>query len=80
MSGINGPFQGRQCAEGGTRQDIIVSEEGIEEVPGPGTALTASWPANPDLVVPAIQKDFDVWAAPAGGLLESALAPVSLIS
>jgi hypothetical protein len=76
MSGINGPFQGRQRVEGFTRQGIIVVEEGGKEIPGPGTALAALWPAYPDLVIASIQKDFDVWAAPIGCFLESMLAPV----
>ena len=76
MRCINCPFHGGHCVEGFIRQGIIVCEEGGEEIPGPGAALAALWPAYPDPVIVSIQKNFDVWAAPAGCFLESALAPV----
>lgn len=76
MRGIDCPFHGGQCVEGGIRQGIILGEEGGEEVPGPGAALAALWPAYPDLVIASIQENFDVWTALASCILESALAPV----
>ena len=76
MSGINCPFHGRQCVEGFTRQAVIVYEEGGEKIPGPGTALAALRPAYPNLVIPLIQKNFDIWAALAGCFLESTLSLV----
>ena len=76
MGCINCPFHGGQCVEGFTRQAVIVCEEGGEKIPGPGTALAALRPAYPNLVIPSIQKNFDIWAALAGCFLESALAPV----
>ena len=75
MRCINCPFHGGQCVEGLICQGIIVCEEGGEEVPDPGTALAALWPAYPDLVIASIQINFDGWTALAGCFLESALAP-----
>ena len=59
MRCINGPFHGGQCVEGFICQGIIVCEEGDQEIPGPGAALVALWPAYPDLVIPSIQKNFN---------------------
>ena len=76
MRGLDCPFKGRQCIEGFTRQAVIVGEEWIENIPGPGTAPAALWPVYPDLLIPLIQKDFDGWTALGGCFLESTLASV----
>ena len=76
MSGIDCPFHGGQSVEGVIRQGITLGEEGDEEIPGPGSALAALWPAYTDLVITSIQKYFGVWTALAGRFLECTLAPV----
>ncbi len=76
MRGLDCPFKGGQCIEGFSRQTIIVGEEWSKNIPDPGTAPAAYWPAYPDLVIASIQKYFDVGAARASCFLESAFAPV----
>jgi hypothetical protein len=76
MSGINSPLQGWYRVEGIASQSIIVCKKMGDKVPGPGTAPATHWPAYPYLMIPPIQKDFDVRAALCGCLLESALTPV----
>jgi hypothetical protein len=55
---------------------MIACKKRREEIPNPGTVPASRWPAYPDLVIPPIQKDFDVWATRTGCLLERALATV----
>jgi len=69
-------LQGRQGIEGFARQAVILGKEGGEEIPEAGTALAALWPTDKNLLIPSVQKDFNVGATFIGRVLEGALAPV----
>jgi hypothetical protein len=78
MRSIDCPFQCRQPVEGLSHKEIFVCEKGKQDIPSPGASFTAraEWPDYPDLVVPTVQKNFEIGTSAGGGGAVGALAPM----